>query len=216
MSTHVAGVLLHITSLPSAFPCGSLGTSAHQFLNWMSDCGLKLWQTLPLHPIDGALSPYSSTSAFAGAPHLIDVEILAEQGWLTAAEIDNPPSQDWVGNGPIQEWLLPNIPAAERFAKANPKRIKAFIKAKDWVEDWALFQCLIKRLVSMLGKTSQHHLGIEIEKHFPNQRRHTRRKCTPTSLSKFFFEQWNALKAAAAERNYPRWRFTNLCIEQWC
>ena len=145
MSTHVAGVLLHITSLPSPFPCGSLGTSAHQFLNWMSDCGLKLWQTLPLHPIDGALSPYSSTSAFAGAPHLIDVEILAEQGWLTAAEIANPPSLEWVSNEPIQEWLLPKIfTAAERFAKANPKCIKAFIKAEDWVEDWALFQCLIK------------------------------------------------------------------------
>ena len=82
MSNHIAGVLLHITSLPSQFPSGSLGTCAHQFLDWMSDCGLKLWQTLPLHPIDGALSPYSSTSAFAGAPHLIDVEILAEQGWF--------------------------------------------------------------------------------------------------------------------------------------
>ena len=86
--------------------------------------------------------------------HLIDVEILAEQGWLTAAEIDNPPSQDWVGNGPIQEWLLPKIfTAAERFAKA--KRIKAFIKDEDWVEDWAHFQCLIKELAYTLGKTSQ-------------------------------------------------------------
>ena len=37
MSTHVAGVLLHITSLPSQYPCGSLGASAHQFLHWMSD-----------------------------------------------------------------------------------------------------------------------------------------------------------------------------------
>ena len=109
MSTHVAGVLLHITSLPSPFPCGSLRTLCTSIFNWMSDCGLKLWQTLPLHPIDGALSPYSSTSAFAGAPHLIDVEILAEQGWLTAAEIANPPSLEWVSNEPIQEWYSPKI-----------------------------------------------------------------------------------------------------------
>ena len=73
MSNRHAGVLMHITSLPSRLPCGTLGKSAHRFLDWMKDSGLTLWQALPLHPIDGAMSPYSSTSAFAGAPHLIDL-----------------------------------------------------------------------------------------------------------------------------------------------
>lgn len=202
MSTHVAGVLLHITSLPSQFPCGSLGASAHQFLNWMSDSGLKLWQTLPLHPIDGALSPYSSTSAFAGAPHLIDVELLAQQGWLTSDEIANPPSYEWVSNEPIQKWLLPKIfTAAERFATAHPKRIKAFIKSEDWAEDWAHFQCLIKEF------------GVYAWQDFPASLRDRNRKALTASKKKhkkemqthiavqiFFFEQWNALKTAATAK----------------
>src|SRR6056300_453416 len=106
MSNRVAGVLMHITSLPSKFPCGSLGRSSHLFLDWMVESGLTLWQTLPLHPIDGALSPYSSTSAFAGAVHLIDVEILHDAGWLTDEEIVPPSQSDWVESTAIQQWLM--------------------------------------------------------------------------------------------------------------
>jgi 4-alpha-glucanotransferase len=62
-----AGVLLHPTSLPS----GKLDERAWQFLDWMTEAHLTVWQMLPLmEPLDG-LSPYQGVSAFAFNPALL-------------------------------------------------------------------------------------------------------------------------------------------------
>ncbi|AFA49038.1 4-alpha-glucanotransferase MalQ [Acetobacterium woodii DSM 1030] len=49
--------------------------------------GFTYWQILPIGPIDACFSPYKSTSAFAGNPLLIDLDILNQWGLLTADEI---------------------------------------------------------------------------------------------------------------------------------
>ena len=199
MSQPVAGVLLHITSLPSRFPCGSLGASAHTFLDWMIESGLKLWQTLPLHPIDGALSPYSSTSAFAGAPHLIDLDILKEQGWLTAEEISDPPTLEWVSGDLIQRWLLPRIKlAAQRFSKAHPDRIQDFVDSEDWVEDWAHFQCLLEEFDVYAWQDFPAPLRDRDPAALKRSKcKHNADMNTQIAMQIFFFEQWDTLTSAA-------------------
>jgi len=62
-----AGVLLHITSLPSA----RLDDDVLRWLDFMADAGLSVWQMLPLVIPDLHGSPYSSPSAFAGNPQLL-------------------------------------------------------------------------------------------------------------------------------------------------
>ena len=50
-----AGVLLHVTSLPSAHGQGDLGPAAYDFVDFLQRAGCTLWQVLPLvptHPID--------------------------------------------------------------------------------------------------------------------------------------------------------------------
>jgi len=47
LSTRRAGVLLHITSLPNANGKGNLGKEAYNFINFLADVGIKVWQTLP-------------------------------------------------------------------------------------------------------------------------------------------------------------------------
>jgi len=65
-----AGVLCHITSLPSG--------SASRFLEWLGSAGLSIWQVLPLHPPDQHRSPYNSRSLFALDPSLAErIEIPA-------------------------------------------------------------------------------------------------------------------------------------------
>lgn len=56
-----AGVLLHISSLPS----GRLDRDAYAFVDWLAEAGLGWWALLPLGPPDKVGSPYSSPSAFA-------------------------------------------------------------------------------------------------------------------------------------------------------
>jgi len=202
MSNRHAGVLMHITSLPSEYPCGSLGRSAYAFLDWMKDSGLTLWQTLPLHPIDGAMSPYSSTSAFAGAPHLIDLETLVEEGWLTPEDISDPPKHTHLNSHALSSWILPRVTkAATRFSQIHPSKLTAFTEEEHWVQDWAHYQCLLKKFGVYAWQdfpikfrdrdpttiaTSQHELKAEMD--------------IQIAIQVLFFAQWRALKTAAEQK----------------
>ncbi|KAJ3161476.1 hypothetical protein HDU86_007258 [Geranomyces michiganensis] len=70
-----SGILLHVTSLPSAHGVGDVGTEALKFLDWMHKAGQTLWQFLPLNPHGHAGSPYGTPSALAANPILISLEV---------------------------------------------------------------------------------------------------------------------------------------------
>ena len=74
-----AGVLLHPSSLPSAFSHGDIGAQAHHFVNFLADCGFRVWQMLPIGPTHMDGSPYQLLSVHAGSPELIDVHWLQQQ-----------------------------------------------------------------------------------------------------------------------------------------
>ena len=85
------GLLLHISSLPSAWGIGDLGPAAHAFARSLASAGASVWQFLPLNPTSTFIgnSPYSSPSAFAGNPLFISPESLARDGWLSRADLDD-------------------------------------------------------------------------------------------------------------------------------
>uniref|UniRef100_UPI0035634343 4-alpha-glucanotransferase n=1 Tax=Marinobacter sp. TaxID=50741 RepID=UPI0035634343 len=87
-STRRAGILLHPTSLPGTW--GVLGDSARKFVDFLADSGLSLWQTLPIGPTHGDLSPYQSLSAHAGNPDFMDLSELLNMGLLAEAELVQP------------------------------------------------------------------------------------------------------------------------------
>ncbi len=60
-----SGVLLPISALPSPYGIGTLGKSAYEFVDFLSQAGQKYWQILPLGPTSYGDSPYSSFSTFA-------------------------------------------------------------------------------------------------------------------------------------------------------
>jgi 4-alpha-glucanotransferase len=49
-SLRSAGILLHITSLPSAFAIGDLGPESKKFVAFLSRSNQRYWQLLPLNP----------------------------------------------------------------------------------------------------------------------------------------------------------------------
>ena len=53
-----AGVLMPIFSLPSRYGIGTLGKSAREFINFLSEAGFTYWQILPLGPTGYSNSPY--------------------------------------------------------------------------------------------------------------------------------------------------------------
>ena len=67
-----AGVLMHITSLPSEYGIGTLGEESYKFVDWLEKAGMKVWQVLPLVPTSYGDSPYQSVSSTALNYYLID------------------------------------------------------------------------------------------------------------------------------------------------
>ena len=85
-----AGVLLHVTSLPGPQACGTFGADAHAWITLLGRHGIGAWQVLPLAPVDGTGSPYSSPSGSALNPALLDHSSLAAEGWLSPNGADLP------------------------------------------------------------------------------------------------------------------------------
>ena len=74
-----SGVLLPISSLPSAYGIGSFSKEAYEFVEQLKTGGQKYWQILPLGPTGYGDSPYQSFSTYAGNPYYIDLETLIEE-----------------------------------------------------------------------------------------------------------------------------------------
>ena len=83
-----SGVLLHISSLPGDFGCGSFGREAFEFVDMLEKGGFTAWQTLPFCLPDEFGSPYKSASAFSTDPYFIDLPTLYREGLITEAELE--------------------------------------------------------------------------------------------------------------------------------
>ena len=75
-----SGVLLPISSLPSAYGIGSFSKEAYEFVEQLKTGGQKYWQILRQVPTGYGDSPYQSFSTYAGNPYYIDLETF-DRGW---------------------------------------------------------------------------------------------------------------------------------------
>lgn len=152
MQTRSAGVLLHISSLPSETGIGNLGKSAYRYLDFLAVSGFKVWQLCPLGPTGYGDSPYQCFSAFAGNPYFIDLEPLVAEGLLEEQELavlrDLP--KNHVDYGALFQHFWPVLEAAFRRFKASGSdevnqygSIERFRSEQSfWIEDYALFLAL--------------------------------------------------------------------------
>ncbi len=84
-----AGVLLHISSMPSDYGVGVFDENVIHFIDKIADMGFTYWQVLPFNPIDGANSPYCSPSAFAGNYIFINPKGLYDMGLVCEEDYKN-------------------------------------------------------------------------------------------------------------------------------
>lgn len=135
-----AGVLLHPTSLPGAGGNGELGAEAYRFVDWLAQCGVSVWQTLPLGPTHEDRSPYQCLSVHAGNFRLISLQQLVELGWLDDASL----SADGDPDAQRRIRLIAAYNGFRRHAgEADRKAFKRFVKQhQHWLDDFALYQAL--------------------------------------------------------------------------
>jgi malto-oligosyltrehalose synthase/4-alpha-glucanotransferase len=150
-----AGVLLAISSLPSAFGVGDLGPSARQMIRFLSAARQSYWQLLPLNPTSAETghSPYSSASAMAGNPLWISPELLAGQGLLKKDELENafiePSNRAMYAEAKEKKDRLFRKAYTTFFEPAHQQLQHDFIafckKEKDWLDDYTAY-CVLKGL----------------------------------------------------------------------
>jgi len=143
-----AGLLLHVTSLPSPYGIGDLGSSAFSWVNRLHDAGQRWWQALPLGPTGYGDSPYQPMSSFAGNAMLISPGSLVLDELLSAKDCDATfPSDvvDYDAVVPLKMQLLER--AWNNFKAGRRKDLQAefdafCVEQEHWLEDYALFRAL--------------------------------------------------------------------------
>ncbi|MCK9308522.1 MAG: 4-alpha-glucanotransferase, partial [Methanoculleus sp.] len=208
MNRRGSGVLLHITSLPSAYGIGDLGPAAHRFVDLLAGAGQRYWQILPLNPTCPAFanSPYLSTSAFAGNTWLISPEQMAGDGLLAPEDIGNPPGfpEERVDYQAVLDYKNGLFDRAfERFKERGPDfHYKEFAAGNvSWLDDYAIFVALKERFS---GKEwGDWPSGIR-DRHQEALRKHGTELADRIFREKFlqyvFDRQWKVLKNHCRER----------------
>lgn len=141
-----AGVLLHISSMPSPYGVGVFDKNAKEFIDIISDMGFSYWQVLPFNPTDNANSPYCSPAAFAGNYIYINPEGLRDMGLIGEEDVkeniynDTPYTADY-------EWAREKRLATLKKAFLNindalAKEIKEFEINNPWLTDYSVFMAV--------------------------------------------------------------------------
>jgi 4-alpha-glucanotransferase len=144
-----SGLLLHVTSLPSSYGIGDLGSGAFSWIDRLHEAGQSWWQALPLGPTGYGDSPYQPLSSFAGNGLLISPDGLIEEGLLRTSDCEGQSfSTSAVHYDRVISFkhrLLDTIwtyfnRAASAALRLASEEFRA--KQKHWLEDYALFRAL--------------------------------------------------------------------------
>jgi 4-alpha-glucanotransferase len=144
-----SGLLLHVTSLPSAYGIGDVGPAAVAWVDRLHGAGQTWWQALPLGPTGYGNSPYQPLSSFAGNGLLISPDWLIEDGLLRASDCTgrslSPTAVDYDAVARFKHRLLEtawsNFNGGARPDLAAPFEQFCHDHA-DWLNDYALFRAL--------------------------------------------------------------------------
>ena len=209
LTNRASGILLHPTSLPGMFGAGDFGSDAYRFVDWLSGAGQTYWQVLPLGETGPGNSPYMSSSAFAGNVLLIDLQELADNGWLLPEHLIPDPGfrRDRINFSLLGKFRMERLRRAAKcfFASAGGEMLGAYSgfcsAASAWLDDYALFMTIV-------GRENSYDWNLwpaEVASRKPEALRAIAEKCAEEiNFWKFcqwcFTRQWSKLRLYANER----------------
>ena len=213
-----AGILMHISSLPSPFGIGTFGKTAYEFVDFVAQARHRYWQVLPLGPTTYGDSPYQSYSAFAGNPYFVDLEMLTDDGILDRNIYEDI---DW-GSGDYVDYekvynnrftvlheayknyrqklsesrvkLAAGLPEYKKFDNFN--KTNAY-----WLDDYALFMAVKDQFGGVEWTKWAEDIRLRWENAMDYYRRELYFDIEFQQYMQFkFYEQWMKLKKYANEK----------------
>lgn len=142
-----SGILMHISSFPTNYGIGTMGSEAYRFVDFLQKSGQKYWQILPIGPTSYGDSPYQSFSTFAGNPYFIDLDKLREDGALKFEEYAD---LDWGSDREKVDYekifknrfkVLQIAYSCDRQRKREEIH-KFRVENSYWIENYAMFMAL--------------------------------------------------------------------------
>ncbi|MBV9770913.1 MAG: 4-alpha-glucanotransferase [Bryobacterales bacterium] len=143
-----AGLLLHVTSLPSPYGIGDVGPGALAWVDRLRDAGQSWWQALPLGPTGYGNSPYQPLSSFAGNELLVSPDWLVEDGLLRDSDCEGTFDQHEIDYKAVLSYKRRLLKTArQNFAIGARADLRADYERfrrdqSHWLEDYALFRGL--------------------------------------------------------------------------
>ncbi|MGK7392331.1 MAG: malto-oligosyltrehalose synthase [Candidatus Cyclobacteriaceae bacterium M2_1C_046] len=144
-----AGILMHITSLPSSFGAGDMGPEAYKFADFLERCNQRYWQILPLNPTEGGAghSPYSSHASMAGnilliSPEMLIKDNLLDEQDLKSYEIPSTDTADFGHTEKVKRELLEKSYNNRHRSSLDEEYIQFLQEESHWVHDYGLYMTL--------------------------------------------------------------------------
>lgn len=192
------GILMPVSSLPSRTGVGELGRETKEFLDYLKEAGVKIWQILPLNPVGYGNSPYQPYSSCAGDEIYISLETLYEQGLLK----DLPPAflekETHVRYDQVRAWKESYLREAfSRFEETDD--YKTFAQ-QSWVLEYGMFRASKEKNENRCWNEwdTADKTWPEAKKEVPLEIAHE--AAYQMFLQYIFFCQWMEIKKTANEK----------------
>jgi 4-alpha-glucanotransferase len=212
LQSRLSGILVHPSSLPGGYGIGDLGSSSHEFVDFLSSAKQSIWQVLPLGPtsLEEFHSPYATVSAFAGNPLLISLDSLIAEGLLERGALKRqlaiyPINRDRrrVNLKELPNFMAPLLLQAVRnFSGVKAEReIESFINSNPWANDYSEYAALRTHFRRPRFKWPR-----EFRLKTPQTKRALKSSTTEADIRAqiviqlLFFKQWNKLRRYANSR----------------
>ena len=203
--TRGAGILLPISSLPSAYGIGTFGNAAFKFVDLLADLKQKYWQILPMGPLTVGDSPFQSISLFAGNPYYIDLDDLIEDGLLLREEINAyrwGTSDESIDYSVLYQNRYRVLQSAfERFDCRDAQYIAFCDKNKIWLDDYSLYMALKYHFEDKAWYEWEETLRNRHEEALIEYRNRLSRHISFWKFCQYkFYRQWDVLKEYANKK----------------
>lgn len=210
MRSRKSGILLHITSLPSPYGIGDLGSGAYEFADFLEAAGQSVWQILPLTPTSFVCgnSPYCGPSAFAGNPLMISPDLLVRDGLLLPSDLGDPPAfpDDAVRYEAVREYKYGLLRLAHARYEESGRKEPDFERFREengsWLDDYALFVSLKEKNGGAVWSEWPRDQRDRQEPALDEWRAKLAREIGGEMFFQYlFFKQWLALKRYCNRKN---------------